>query len=316
MLQSRQIERGKGRRHNRRHDIENAIRLCSKIDNPELDECIYWFIRENASSSAHDHYVRQFLESRARSKESDKSRFATFVFSGAPLNERDKIEQLCKIDSPTSLHYINYFTRFDDRQRERALEHLHRTRNPSLDDFIIESYNWLAEKPDVKHYGNHSEVTRALLNANSDRIRKFMEGKWSESPEARGKLVKIFRSAGWTKPHMAWLVPLIRDLSDSERPDAVGIIDNINTDDAWALLEEWADGDNEELVRRAKWRLDKRAKETKNIKPSAGKGADLIAGKIKPDDLLPGAAAYVWTDKGYVSEKEIPGKPDNQSDAR
>ena len=48
---------------------------------------------------------------------------------------------------------------------------------------------------------------------------------------------------------------------------------------------------------------------------SAGKGADLIAGKIEPDDLLAGAIAYVWTDKGYVGEKEIPRKPAKQSGA-
>ena len=312
----RQIERGKGRGYNRRHNVQDAIRLCSKIDNPELDERFYGFIRENASSNAHEHYLRQFFESRVKSKESDKSRLATFVFSGAPLDERDKIEQFCKIDSPTSLHYINYFTRFDDRQRKRALEHLTRMYNPSLDEFLIESYNWLVEKPDVKHYGNHAEVTRALVNANSDRIRKFLEGKWSESPESRGKLSKILRSSGWTKPHMAWLVPLIAQLPPDEKYEAAGILDNVNTDDAWALLEEWADGDNEKLVRQAKWFLDRHAKETKNLNPLTGKGADLIAGKIKPDDLLAGAAAYVWTDKGYVSEKEISHKSDKQSDAR
>ncbi len=313
----RQIERGKGRGYNRGHNVQNAIRLCSKIDNPELDERFYWFIRENASSNAHDHYLQQFLESRAKSKESDKSRLAEFVFSSAPLDERDKIEQLCKIDSPASLNYINHLImRGDDRQRKRALEHLHRRHNPSLDDFLIESYNWLAEKPDVKHYGNHAEVTWALVNANSDRIRKFLEGKWNESSESRSKLIKILRSAGWTKPHMAWLVPLIAELPESEKLNAVGIVDNIDTSDAWALLEEWAGGDNEELARQAKWYLDKRAEETKNVTPSAGKGADLIAGKIRPDDLLAGAAAYVWTDKGYVSEKEIPHKPDKRPDAR
>ena len=264
---------------------------------------MYWFIRENASSSVNDHWLQRFFESRLKSKDSDKSRLAEFVYSQAPLGERDKIEQLCKIDSPTSLNYINYFTRFDDRQRKRALEHLRRTRNPSLDDFLIESYNWLAEKSDVKHYGNHSEVTWALVNANSDRIRKFLEGKWNESAESRGKLIKILRSAGWTKPHMAWLVPLIAELPDSEKLDAVGIIDNIETDEAWALLEEWVDGDNEKLARQAKWYLDKRAKETKNLNPLTGKGAELIAGKIKPDDLLTGATPYVWTDKGYVAEK-------------
>ena len=313
----RQIERGKGRGHDRRHNVQNAIRLCSKIYNPELEERIYWFIRENASSSAHDHYLQQFLESRAKSKDADKSRLAEFIFHWAPLNEREKIEQLCKIDSPASLNYINHLImRGDDRQRKRALEHLHRTRNPSLDEFIIESYNWLAEKPNVRHYGNHAEVTWALVNANSDRIHKFLEGKWNESSESRGKLIKILRSAGWTKPHMAWLVPLIRGLSESEKLDAVGIVDNIDTSDAWALLEEWADGDNEKLARQAKWYLDKRAKETKSITPSADKGADLIAGKIKPDDLLAGALAYVWTDKGYLGEKEITKKTNDKPDNR
>ncbi len=41
-----------------------------------------------------------------------------------------------------------------------------------------------------------------------------------------------------------------------------------------------------------------------------------VTGKIEPDDLLAGATAYVWTDKGYIAEKEIPHKPDKQSDAR
>ena len=31
---------------------------------------------------------------------------------------------------------------------------------------------------------------------------------------------------------------------------------------------------------------------------------------------LAGTTAYVWTDKGYVPEKEIPHKPDKQADAR
>jgi len=312
----RQIERGKGRGYSRRHNIENAIRLCSKIDNPELDERFYWFIRENASSSVNDYWLQRFFESRVKSKDTDKSRLAKFVFSSAPLDERDKIEQLCRIDSPASLNYINYFTRFDDRQRKRALEHLRSWHNPSLDEFIIESYNWLAEKPNVRHYGNHAEVTWALVNANSDRIHKFLEGKWNESAESRGELIRILRSAGWTKPHMGWLVPLIAQLPLDEKYEAVGILDNINTDEAWALLEEWADGDNEKLARQAKWYLDKRAKETKSTKPPEGKGADLIAGRIKPDDLLPAATAYVWTDKGYVPEKEIPNMSGRQSGGR
>jgi len=137
-----------------------------------------------------------------------------------------------------------------------------------------------------------------------------------ESGESRGKLIKILRSAGWTKPHMAWLVPLIRDLPDSEKPDAVGIIANINTDEAWALLEEWAEGDNEKLAGRAKWRLDKREKETKNTDVPADKGAGLIAGKIKPDDLLAGDTAYVWTDNGYIAEREITKKTDDKPDTR
>jgi hypothetical protein len=175
--------------------------------------------------------------------------------------------------------------------------------NPSLDQFLIDTYEW-TKTPNGSRYGS-SSVTRALIKTDTPKIREFFSDRWNRGVEEQRDLVLEIGSTPGPYPQLDWMAPLIKDATNSEvRREAAAVLSRIGTPQAAALLEEWtkspdagvgnAATDALEELRRLEGEKDRRL----------GTAADLIAGQIKPDDLLPMSTPYVWDGKDYVPEEE------------
>jgi hypothetical protein len=77
---------------------------------------------------------------------------------------------------------------------------------------------------------------------------------------------------------------------------AVPILSRMGMPEAMALLESWANAPDAELRSAARKHLDEHRKLDRQA-------ADLISGRIKPDDLLPSYTPYVWNGQDYVPEQ-------------
>jgi hypothetical protein len=108
----------------------------------------------------------------------------------------------------------------------------------------------------------------------------------------------------------SWMLPLVEQSADAvTRQRAAGLLARIDTEAAWKLLDQWAKKDPEDGVRQAaqaqlKKRLQRQQEAEEKAKRGAQQFADLVSGKIRPDDLLPPQPAWVWDGKRYVEESE------------
>jgi hypothetical protein len=97
-----------------------------------------------------------------------------------------------------------------------------------------------------------------------------------------------------------WFVEPLKRLEDpGVRRMAVPVLARIESPGALAVVAAWADDPDAALATAARTALNKiRAEEER----SERQYADLLAGRIQPDDLLPPAQPYVWNGEDYVPE--------------
>ena len=104
---------------------------------------------------------------------------------------------------------------------------------------------------------------------------------------------------------MNWLTPLFAELTGKdERLMTAKILSKIDTDDAWQLAEKWAGDTDPDIAATAKQQLDIRRNRLEHEQQFIRQANDLIAEKIKPDELLPPQPAYIWNGKEYVPQTQ------------
>ena len=295
----RNIEQQGGRRRDWR--INEALRMCGQVKNPLLEETIRRFVRENAGQGhgAAKHHVGRFIESRINDPAFDQRQLAAWIFHWAPLEDRVKLGYLPRIQDPNAYHYLSNLLSQNERRREDVLQQLSVRPNAALDRFVVDTYNWY-ESPRGPGYWSTS-VTYALVRTDTEAVRELIKEKWNQDAKTRLRMIRHLSSGDWRQANMNWLVPMIAKLSSRiERGAAVTLLSRIDTPDAYALAETWATDPDADLAKAATEQLQIRDQRAAQQQQQLARAADLIVGRIKPDDLLPSPTAYVWNGTKYA----------------
>jgi hypothetical protein len=298
----RQVER-QGRRF-RRSSIMQTMRLCAKIHNTELEEILRNFIRNNAIGRDNEFGVREFIQSRINTADPNSSDLATWIFHWAPLNDREKLEYISKLNTSQTHHYLSILLpRGNQNLRRDVISQLSRKPNPSLDQFIIDSYKWYHSPQGPGYY--LANLTDTIVNTHTPAMRQFLTDLWNKAGKDRKTLLGHLQHGKWRAPSMNWLTPLFAELTGKdERLMTAKILSKIDTDDAWQLAEKWAKDTDTDIAAAARQQLDIRRNRLKDEQQFIQQANDLIAGKIKPDELLPSGPAYVWNKQEYVPQTQ------------
>ena len=298
----RQVERQGGRF--RRISMMQAMRLCAKIHNPELEEILRNFIRNNTVGRDNEFGVREFIQSRINTADPNSSDMASWIFHWAPLNDREKLEYISKLNTSQTHHYLSMLLpRGNQSLREDVISQLSRKPNPSLDQFIIDSYKWYNSPQGPGYY--LANLTDIIVNTNTPAMRRFLTDLWNKAGKDRKTLLGHLQHRQWRAPNMNWLTPLFAELTGKdERLMAAKILSKIDTDDAWQLAEIWAGDTDPDIAATARQQLDIRRNRLEDEQQFIRQANDLIAEKIKPDELLAPQPAYIWNGKKYVPQTQ------------
>ena len=132
----RQIERRGGRQS--KSGFEAALRFCAQVRNPLLEEHVRHFVRKYAG---HGHggsryAVRRFIASRVGDPRVDQGKLAEWIYHWAPLNDREKLEYMPRIQDPQAAHYVRVLLGSNDRRREDVIHKLGARPNPHFGEFV------------------------------------------------------------------------------------------------------------------------------------------------------------------------------------
>lgn len=139
---------------------------------------------------------------------------------------------------------------------------------------------------------------KAVLRLDSPAIRDYLllqattePGRWSEH----------FANPGEDPlPHLDWLVPTLAvETNDFKKRSAVDLLIAIGTPAAEALLARWNSDPDRSISEFVAARLVIREERQQKRQHKREQLADLLAGRITPQDLLP-RSDYVWRDGVYV----------------
>jgi len=274
--------------------------LILGIQNPDLEEFFRMFLQAHADP--HGHQVRRFVESRLHASWVDKDELATWIYHWSRLRDRDKVRLISQLGSSNAYHYLQMLQiRQNKLRREEVISELARRPNPALDEFLIDSYHWY-RSPQGPGYWSTS-LARAILATDTPRIREFLLKRWNQDPEQRVKLLHEFGRVAWDAPHLGWFLEhLSQATTPKVRRKALPVLRRMARPEAWALVESWAKDGDAAIRKAALAELELRQQQQEQERLRQQQAEDLIAGKIKPDGLLPRLTAYVWNGGDYVPE--------------
>ena len=135
-----------------------------------------------------------------------------------------------------------------------------------------------------------------MLVCDTPEMRAYLDKLWDEDTYQREMLLDAMSKMEQGSAHLTgWLQTISEITEPSLRLLAVPVLSRIDTPEAVAILELWAAEPDAQLRTAAQEHLDEYQKRGRQV-------AELISGKIKPDDLLPRQTPYVWNGEDYVPE--------------
>ena len=291
---------------------QKALSFASHLQNSALELELRRFVLQQAQpDSRHtNHHLREFIDTRLERHltEDDAISLAEWVAEAVPLPEDEKLQYLIRINSDRTHRYVRDILQRQPLLRPTVLEDLIRHPNPSLDLFLIEAYQ--AESTNMKsgeivpitmprkNLGVSPNLIRAMVLCDTPRMRAFLEQIWSTSDHSKIALLEaIKQEASNHYPHFHRWTTLISEIEDANtRLAAILALDEIDTPESSEVLANWALSSDEAVKEEA-------ARAFAKYRERSRKAEALLAGTIKPDDLLVGHTAYVWDGKNYVPEE-------------
>ena len=291
-----------------------AVNLVTELRNPALEPELRRFVLNRAQSDPQRsaHYLRRFINARLEQPLTEKAAdsLAEWIGEAVPLPEFDKLQLLTRINSERVYHYVRDIALRHPSYLYNLAYYFTTYPNPSLDLFLIEAYQ--AESANVKFGGfariiptpkylgkprNLNTLIRGMLLIDTPRMHAYLEGMWNANDSNKISLLEaIKQEAPKHYPHLyQWTARISQIQNDDTRLAAIPVLDQIDTPESSEILEDWALSSDASVKREAQRALA-------NYRERSRLARELLAGNIKPDDLLAGQTAYVWNGRNYVPE--------------
>lgn len=295
---------------------EKALGFATYLQNSTLELELRRYVLQHAQldTGGTDYHLREFIEARlARHLTGDDAiSLAEWIAGAVPLDENEKLRFLIRIDSGRTHRYAEDILRRHPRYKVVVVEDLIQRPNRSLDRLLIDIYQ--VESAGVK-FGETVPITtprknssvssnliRAMALCDTPRMHAFLGGIWNASDRSKIDLLEAIKvEASRHFPHLHDWTTLISEIEDADtRLAAIPVLNQIDTLESAKVLAEWARSTDIAVKEEAEWALAK-------YHERSHKAEALLAGSIKPDDLLVGYTAYVWDGENYVPEETALG---------
>ena len=292
-----------------------TLDFAAQLRNPALESELRSFVLKHAQfgSPTSDHQLRTFVDTRLERAltEAEADSLAEWVAESLPLREYEKLQFLIRLNSRRTYRYVRDIVLHHPSHQKEVVRKLAHNSNPALDLLLIEIYQ--AESANAKfggivpitppriHPGVSRNLIRAMLRCDTPRMHTFLEGLWNASDSNKISLLKVIKQdAPYHHPYLHRWTTLISEIEDTDtRLAAIPVLDQIDTPESAALLAAWALRSDPAVKREAEQALA-------NYRERSHRAKALLAGRIKPDDLLVGKTAYVWNGQDYVQETATP----------
>jgi hypothetical protein len=282
--------------------VDRALDMATRIiNNQSVEQWLRNFVRDNAGGSSRAYYVQQFIESRIGATEINQEELASWVYHFAPVE--DKLKYLLKIHSSYADFFLNFMGVGSDPAKSMDIAcRLAENPNPAFDHRLIEFYSLVYD--DRYPESGTGMRTTALIRTDTPAVRTFLTECWRE--KAR-RTTLLDRLAGQTKAdlaRLAWMTPLLEKLSDApEQVKAARLLASFRTPEAQKLLDRWQREGDAKVRRAVGEQLEEQEEEDGRQARRLQQWADLLAGRIQPQDLVPPQKPWDWNGKQYVQEK-------------
>ena len=288
-----------------------ALGFAAQLRNPALESELRSFVLKHAQfgSPTPNHQLRTFVDTRLERAltEAEADSLAGWIAESVPLREDEKLQFLIRLNSRRTYRYVRDIVLHHPAHQKEVVRNLAHNSNPALDLLLIEIYQ--AESANAKlggivpitppriPPGVSRNLIRAMLRCDTPRMHTFLEGLWNASDSNKISLLKaIKQDAPYHPSYLDGWTALISEIEDTDtRLAAIPVLDQIDTPESSALLAAWALRSDPAVKREAEQALA-------NYRERSRRAKALLAGSIKPDDLLVGRKAYVWNGQDYVPE--------------
>ncbi len=139
-------------------------------------------------------------------------------------------------------------------------------------------------------------LIQEMLVCDTPKMQAYLDQLWNGEKDEQEILLDAMSKMEQGDVNLVrWLQPISEITEPSLRLLAVPVLSQIDAPEAAAILALWAAEPDAQLRVAAQEHLDEYQKRGRQV-------AELISGKIKPDDLLPPQTPYVWNGEYYVPE--------------
>ena len=288
-----------------------AMDLVTQLRNPAFESEQRRFVLKLAERDPRTPKfpLRMFLRKQLEHTltEAEANSLAKWIAESIPLPEDEKLLFLIRLNSPQTYRYVRDILQHQPSHQKDVVRNLAHNSNPALDLLLIEIYQ--AEYANAKFGGTvpitpprvppgvSHNLIRAMFHRYTPRMHTFLEGLWNASDSNKISLLKVIKQdAPYHHPYLDRWTTLISEIEDTDtRLAAIPVLDQIDTPESSALLAAWALRSDPAVEREAEQALA-------NYRERSRRAKALLAGSIKPDDLLVGKTAYVWNGQDYVPE--------------
>ena len=289
-----------------------ALEVAAYLRNPALEAELRRFMLKHVhdDSPTYQYYLHEFITSRLERSltEAEAGSLAEWIAEAAPLPESEKLRFLTRSNSSHAYRSVRKMVLQNPSLQYGVIRNLINYPNRWCDRLLIEVYQ--AKSAGVTFGGivpiaaprkviNVSrDLIRAMVLCDTPRMHALLEQLWNASERNKIDLLEAVKvEAPRHFPHLHdWITP-ISEIEDADtRLAAIPALDQIDTPESSKVLAEWAQSSDIAVKEEAEQALAKYHERSR-------KAEALLAGNIKPDDLLVGHTAYVWDGEKYVPEE-------------
>ena len=276
--------------------LSTAVQLQNPLVEPELRAFVLNLVK--AHPNEFEHELRMFIDVRSKRPltEGEADSLAEWLAESVPLPDDEKLKFLVRLNSTRTHRYVRDILRRHPSYEETVLQTLIENPNPSMDRFLIDTYQAASK---VSPIDTPPTLLRAMILCGTPHMNAFLEVMWNAKDSNKIHLLSAMKhdEPNYYPQLHRWTAP-ISQIEDSDiRLAAIPVLDQIDTPGSFEILRDWALSSDAAVRGEAEWALE-------NYRERSRRARELLAGNIKPDDLLVGQTAYVWNGKDYVPEVE------------